>query len=880
MIGKSPATPEGAPTSSDGTAGVAGTSTGSATAPDLGLPVVGIGCSAGGLEALERFLTHMPPNAGVALVIVQHLAPDHVSALPELLQRYTEMLVVEACEGMLIRPDTVHIIPPNCDLALLGNKLHLVSVVGGRGPHLSVDYFLQSLAKDRKQAAIGVVLSGMGSDGVIGLQAIRQRGGLTLVQDPASAQADSMPRSALEAGVADIVTLPEDMPARIVDALRARSLLAPLDRPSDAGARDAMADVLALLRTRSGNDFSLYKTNTLQRRMERRLAVHKLTSVAAYADLLRGNPAELDLLFNELLIGVTSFFRDDVVWQTLGAVTLPALLAEHPEGKALRAWVAACSTGEEAYSLAIAFKEALDHLQPQARARFSLQVYATDLDKEAIDSARKAQYPGHIATRVSEQRLARFFVREDSGTYRVSKEIREMVVFATQNIIIDPPFTRLDMLCCRNLLIYFEPQLQQKLMPLFFYALNPGGVLLLGSAETTGHHAHLFATLDHKARIYRRLDQALPITDIDFPGRVTLSTLQPRQPPMTLRPDNLGELTDQLIQQTWAPSAVLVNHEGDILYFSGRTGKYLEPAAGKTNVNIHAMAREGLREALVGVVSKALREPHPILLNGLRVGTNGDRQTVDVVVHAIDKPDALRGRVLIVFKDRPEVAVRRRKAGKAAEDDDGALALELQQTREALQVTHEEMQTTVEELKSSNEELQSTNEELQSTNEELTTSKEELQSINEELQTVNAELQSKVDDLNWVRNDMTNLLNSIEIATIFLDGNMNVRRFTTHANKIFRLIPGDVGRPLVHVTSDLDYPQLIADADEVLRTLVFKETVVSTHDGRSYRVRVMPYRTQANVIDGVVITFTDVTAIKLLEAQLRSVHEHPPSTDS
>ena len=868
--------PEGAPMLSDGS----GTSTGSATGPNLGIPVVGIGCSAGGLEALERFLTHMPPNAGVALVVVQHLAPDHVSALPELLQRYTEMLVVEAREGMSIRPDTVHIIPPNCDLALRDNQLHMVNLVGGPGPHLSVDYFLQSLAKNRKQAAIGVVLSGMGSDGVIGLQTIKQYDGLTLVQDPASAQADSMPRSALEAGVADIVALPEDMPARIVDALRARLLLAPIDGPSAAAPPDAMAEVLALLHTRSGNDFSLYKTTTLQRRMERRLAVHKLTSVAAYADLLRSNPAELDLLFDELLIGVTSFFRDDVVWQTLGSVTLPALLAEHPEGKSLRAWVAACSTGEEAYSLAIAFKEALDHLQPHARARFSLQVYATDLDKDAIDSARKAQYPGHIATQVSGQRLARFFVREDGGTYRMSKEIREMVVFATQNIITDPPFTRLDMICCRNLLIYFEPQLQKRLMPLFFYALNPGGLLLLGSAETTGHHAHLFATLDHKARIYRRLDRALPITDIDFPGRVTFSTLQPRQPPMTLRPDNLGELTDQLIQQTWAPPAVLVNSEGDILYISGRTGKYLEPAAGKTNVNIHAMAREGLREALVGVVSKALREPHPILLNRLRVGTNGGRQTVDVVVHRIDKPDALRGRVLIVFKDRPAVAVRRSKAGKAAEDDHGALALELQQTREALQVTHEEMQTTVEELKSSNEELQSTNEELQSTNEELTTSKEELQSINEELQTVNAELQSKVDDLNWVRNDMTNLLNSIEIATIFLDGNMNLRRFTTHANKIFRLIPGDVGRPLVHVTSDLDYPQLIADADEVLRTLVFKETVVGTHDGRSYRVRVMPYRTQANMIDGVVITFTDITAIKLLEAQLRSVSGQLPPKDS
>jgi PAS domain-containing protein len=466
-------------------------------------------------------------------------------------------------------------------------------------------------------------------------------------------------------------------------------------------------------------------------------------------------------------------------------------------------------------------------------------------------------------------------VREDSGCYRITKEIRDTVVFAVQNIISDPPFTRLDLLSCRNLLIYFGPQLQRQLLPLFYYALNPGGVLLLGSAESIGNHTHLFETLDHKTRIFCRLDQPLSISEIAFPGKVRAAVSHPSLAPMTQRPDNLAQLTDQLIQQTWAPPAVLVNAEGDIVYFSGRTGRYLEPAAGKTNVNIHAMAREGLREALVGVVHKALAQREPILLNGLRVGTNGGTQIVDVVVQAIDLPAALRGRVLIVFKDQPALPVRRRARKISAADTDSTLTRELQQAREALQVTHEEMQTTVEELKSSNEELQSTNEELQSTNEELTTSKEELQSVNEELQTVNAELMSKVDDLNWVRNDMTNLLNSTEIATIFLDGDMKLRRFTTHATKLFRLIAGDVGRPLAHVMGDLDYPGLVSDADEVMRTLLFKETVAGTHDGRWYRVRVMPYRTQANMIDGVVVTFTDVTAIKLLEAKLRARGAQP-----
>jgi chemotaxis methyl-accepting protein methylase len=843
------------------------------------IPVVGIGCSAGGLDALERFLTHMPAHTGFALVIVQHLAPDHVSALPELLRRYTDMPVVEARDGMAVKADCVYVIPPNHDLSLLHGKLHLLDPVGPRGLRLPIDFFLHSLAQDRKERAVGVVLSGMGSDGVVGLLAIKKNNGLTLVQDPASAQADSMPRSAMQAGAADIVAVPEDMPARIVDALRRRFQLQTVDvvRPA-AELGGSLDKVIILLRERCGNDFSLYKTNTLQRRIERRLAVHQLASIDDYVGLLRSSQVELDLLFKELLIGVTSFFRDDEVWHTLRNHTLPALLAEHPQGKALRAWVAACSTGEEAYSLAILFREALEQLEPQARSRFTLLIYATDLDKDAIDIARKGEYPGTIAARLSDERLARFFVRGDGGRYRISKEIREMVVFAVQNIISDPPFTRLDLLSCRNLLIYFGPQLQKQLLPLFFYALNPRGVLLLGSAETAASHAHLFATLEHKARIFRRLDQALSIADIEFPGKVRDATTHPSQPLMTQSPDNLAQLTDQLIQQTWAPPAVLVNSEGDILYFSGRTGKYLEPAAGKTNVNIHAMAREGLSEALVGVVHKALRQSQPILLNGLRLGSNGGTQIVDLVVQAIDKPEALRGRVLIVFKDVPAPLLRRRTRTLVAEDTGNALAQELQQTREALQVTHEEMQTTVEELKSSNEELQSTNEELQSTNEELTTSKEELQSVNEELQTVNAELTSKVDDLNWVRNDMTNLLNSTEIATIFLDGQMKLRRFTTHANRIFRLIAGDVGRPLAHVVSDLEYPQLIDDAHEVLLTLVFKETVVGTHDGRWFRVRVMPYRTQANVIDGVVVTFTDVTAIKLLEAELRARGAQPSGT--
>lgn len=830
---------------------------------------VGIGCSAGGLEALEQFLTHVPDNNGMAFVIVQHLAPDHVSALPELLRQLTSMPVAEAQDGMLVAPDHVYVIPPNKDMSLLHGRLRLLDPIAPRGLRLPIDFFLRSLAVDRKEQAVGVILSGMGSDGVFGLRAIKGMGGLTLVQEPASAQADSMPRSAIEAGVADFVATPDKLPGRIADTLRHPRQSPLSDFPLPPDVPNTLDKIVILLRERSGNDFSLYKTNTLHRRIERRMAVHQITNLEEYARRLRENPQELDLLFKELLIGVTSFFRDPEVWENLRCAALPALLALHPEGKTLRAWIPACSTGEEAYSLAMVFKEVLEQVRPEAR--YTLQIYATDLDPDAIDTARKGLYPPNIAADVSAERLARHFISEEGQGYRIGKDIREMVVFATQNVVSDPPFTKLDILSCRNLLIYFGATLQKKLLPLFYFSLNRGGLLLLGSAETVGNYGELFAPFGpqgNKARLYRRLDQALPMNDLEFPGKVMTPAYS--APPTLDHPETFGQLTDQFIQQTYAPAAVLVNDEGDILYFSGRTGKYLEPAAGKTNINVHAMAREGLREALTGLIRKALKNPgEAIPINGLKVGGNGGTLLVDLVVQAIDKPDPLRGRVLIVFKDAPAPPLRRKSGKRAATETQSDLLLELQQTREALQVTHEEMQTTVEELKSSNEELQSTNEELQSTNEELTTSKEELQSLNEELQTVNAELQSKVDDLTWVRNDMTNLLNSTEIATIFLDNEMNLRRFTSHATRVFKLIPGDVGRPLSHIVTDLDYPGLKDDAIEVLRTLIFQEKMASTHDGRWYRVRIMPYRTHENVIDGVVVTFIDITEIKLLEAELR-----------
>lgn len=825
-----------------------------------GFPVVGVGCSAGGLEALEAMLKGTPADSGMAFVIIQHLDPDHPSTLPEILQRSTTMPVLEASEGLTVMPDHVYVIPPNTDLSLLQGRLHLIAPVERRGLRLPIDFFLRTLADDCQHLAIGVILSGMGSDGVLGLGAIKGKGGLTLAQTPSEASADSMPGSAIAAGVVDIVASYETITTRIIDYFHH---IAPAAQPEEVPAppadQVALERILVLLRNRSGNDLSLYKPSTLYRRIERRIALLQIEDIGRYVDHVRENPQELDLLFREMLIGVTHFFRDPAVWDFLRDTAMPALFARNPDGRSLRAWVPACSTGEEAYSLAIVFREALEKFKPQGH--FTLQIYATDLDADAVERARRAIYPPNIAADVAPERLNRHFVREDNG-YRLNRNIREMVILAPQNVVSDPPFTRLDILSCRNLLIYFGQVLQRKVLTLFHYALNHEGILLLGSAETIGGLTDLFAPLDKKNHVFQRVDQSARAHWPDFPTRA------PAGPPAVDiggRPDyrdSLEYLTDQLIQQRFAPAAVLVNGDGDILYISGRTGRYLEPAAGKVNINIHAMARGGLRDALIGVIRTALHQAQPVQLEDIQVDVDGRTHTVNVTVQGIDKPEALRGRVLIVFQDvKPPTGSRRRR--RLASDRESALALELNQLREALRANQEEMQASLEEAKSANEELQVTNE-------ELTTSKEELQSMNEELQTINAELQSKVDDLTWARNDMTNLLNSTEIATVFLDNEMKLRRFTTHATHLFKFIPGDIGRPLSDIVSDLDYPGLNDDTVAVLTTLIFREKQVSTRDGRWYRVRIMPYRTQDNVIDGVVVTFIDITDIKQLEARLRA----------
>jgi two-component system CheB/CheR fusion protein len=831
-------------------------------------PIVGIGASAGGLEALEQFFSNMPANCGMAFVVIQHLDPTYKGILCELLQRITDMHVFTVTDRLKVKPNCVYVIPANTSMSILNGALHLFDPVEKRGLRLPVDFFLRSLADDRQDKSIGIILSGMGSDGSIGLKAIKEKSGMALVQDPASAKFDSMPRNAIEAVIVDIVAPANELPEKLMAITKMTTRVT--NQMGIEKDSSALEKIIILLRSQTGHDFSLYKKNTVYRRIERRMGIHQISKIASYVRYLQENPTEIDILFRELLIGVTNFFRDTAVWETMKENAIPSLLSKFPNGHILRAWIPGCSTGEEAYSLAIIFKEAME--KANLNKNLSLQIFATDLDSTAIEKARRGIYPATIVSDVSTFRLNRFFVKADDQ-YRVNAEIREMVVFAPQNVIKDPPFTKLDIISCRNLLIYMDAELQNKLLTLFHYSLNPGGLLLLGSAETNGAHSDMFTVVDSKLRIYQHAGSSETDELLNFPSSFSHSKQGMGEINLPARVlDNIQTLTDQLLLQQFSPASVLVTEKGDLLYITGSTGKYLEPAAGKANMNLFAMAREGINQELPMAFRTALKNFNKVVLHNINVESNGESHLVDVTIQQIEKPTTLKGRILVIFRDVPHLELKSSKAKIGKTSDHllhSELEHELQRIKEELQSTREEMQTSQEELKSTNEELQSTNEEMQSTNEELTTSKEEMQSLNEELHTVNAELQNKVDDFTRINNDMNNLLNSIEIATLFLDKELKIRKFTDPATKIFKLRQSDIGRLFTDQVTDLNYPEMYDDAMEVLRTLVFVEKPVTTRDGRWFNIRMMPYRTFEDKIDGLVITFIEITKSKLLEDALQ-----------
>lgn len=836
-------------------------------------PIVGIGASAGGLETLEQFFAKMPQNTGMAFIIIQHLDPNHIGMMPELLQRMTTMKVIQVTDSLKIKPNCVYIIPPNKSMSILNGSLHLFAPIETHGIRLPIDIFFRSLADDRQEKSIGIILSGMGSDGSLGLKAIKEKNGIVIVQEPSTAKFDGMPRSATETVIADIIAPVEELPAKLLNIVKFIPLKK-TDPEIDSKNKSNLDKIIILLREQTGHDFSLYKKSTLFRRIERRKGIHQIDKIQNYVRFMQENPKETEILFKELLIGVTSFFRDPAVWEKLKEQVLPEMMEKLPDGYVMRAWVTGCSTGEEAYSLAIIFKEVLEKIKKSRN--ISLQLFATDLDIDAIEKARKGIFPPNIITDVSPERLSRFFIVENDG-FRINAGIREMVVFAPQNVIKDPPFTKLDILTCRNMLIYMEAELQKKIIRLFNYSLNPGGIMVLGSAETLGTDNEGFEILDAKLKIFKRSQKPTSPGLLDFPSSFSIpNKTQTKALTTPIIEENIQTLANQILLQRFAPASVLVSEKGDIIYITGRTGKYLEPVAGKANWNIFAMLRDDLKLELPIAFQKALKNYDPIQLRKIKIENYGNDQYVDVTLQQIEKPEAVKGKVIIVFKDLPEMSEPKLNAKTSKQNSNARqkeLEIELQQSLEDLQTIREEMQTSQEELKSTNEELQSTNEELQSTNEELTTSKEEMQSLNEELQTVNIELQSKVSDYVQANNDMKNLLNSTDIATLFLDKELNIRRFTDPITNIFKVRNTDIGRPFTDLVTDLHYPEIGIHAKQVIKTLNFIEKSVVTLDGRWFDIKIMPYRTLDDHIDGLVLTFNDVTKFKKLELELKEANE-------
>lgn len=845
-------------------------------------PIVGIGASAGGLEALREFLKNLPADTGMGFVIVTHQHPGHESLLPEILGRQTSMPVVEATDGIEVEPNHVYVSAPEGYMAILNHVLHQMEPEPSHAIKLPIDYFLRSLADDLKEKAICIILSGTGTDGTIGLRAVKAASGMAMAEDPQAAKYSGMPSSAIATGLVDYVLPASQMPKQIV-GYTSRSYVQATSKSSSESSIpvETMQKIFVLLRNRTGNNFSGYKLNTLRRRIERRMNVHELQSADAYVRYLQENPHEIDALFKELLISVTNFFRDPEAWEALAA-PLKELIQSRPEKYVLRGWVPGCATGEEVYSLAILLRECME----QVKRHPNVQIFGTDLDMQAISTARVGCYPEGIAGDVAENRLKRYFTQEDN-TYRIRSEIREWTIFAVQNLISDPPFSKLDIIFCRNLLIYFNADLQRKLLPLFHYALKPGGLLFLGSSETIGIFGELFETIDKRWKIFRRIEsRPKPVKFPPIPEELHSQSAMFGEPTGSSKgrlSATVPSILDRILLSRFAPPCVIVNDNGDIIYIHGRTGAYLEPAQGQPRANILEMAREGLEIELAAAIRECVKSGQHVDRKGLLVRTDGYYNVIDLQVSRLESPEPVNGLLLVAFLPATsrlnnslansdttiEIRVERKHIQQLTE--------ELQSLKENHRTTLEELETSIEELKSTNEELQSANEELQSTNEELETSKEEMQSLNEELMMVNAELELKIDDLSQANDDMQNLFNSTDIATLFLDSELQIKRFTKQARDLIMLRPTDVGRPISDLASNLnDYQTLEEDCRRVLQTCQSHETEVRKKDGLWYLMRIVPYRTIENVIDGLAITFVNISRLKKAEeaAALRQFFEN------
>ena len=861
-------------------------------------PIVGIGASAGGLEAFTRLLKRLPVDTGMGFVLVQHLDPQHASALTQILARTTAMPVREVTNHLRVEPNHVYIIPPNTALGISGGVLKLQPRSKAPAPPRSIDFFFEALAQDQRERAIGVILSGTATDGTLGLEAIKAEGGITFAQDE-SARHDSMPRSAIGAGCVDFVLPPEAI-ARELARIARHPSLAGLGRklPVAASGETALPargspvagleektgyqQILRLLRNHTGVDFSLYKETTIHRRIMRRTVLNKQNTFESYAGFLQGNPKELDALYLDALINVTSFFRNADAFAVLQHKVFPPLL-QQGTGEPVRVWVLGCSTGQEAYSIAMAFAEVAEQ-SPHPR---KLQVFATDLNEANLDKARHGLYAKSQVQDVSPERLRRFFVEEEGG-YRVIKPLRDLVVFARQNLISDPPFSRMDLISCRNLMIYLEPSLQKKALPTFHYALKPGGFLFLGASESIGGFTDLFEPVGKKHKIFAKKAAStvafhLPVRkeggDRPLPEKIPRPAIVTGKTPGGGRDVFRGELTaereaDRVTVNQFAPPGVLINADLQILQFRGPTGAYLEPPNGKASFDVLKMARDGLMLPLRAAINQAKQHHNAVRTTDVPLEVDGRIRRVNVEVVPLRN---LKERCyLILFEDAesrgPAAPAFREPAHPVSRKEESSrvagLERALAETRDYIQSVEEHQDAANEELQASNEEGQSANEELQSLNEELETSKEELESTNEELTTVNEEMVNRNTELNRLNSDLTNLQTSTKLVIVLLGRDLSIRRFSVPAEKKFSLLPSDVGRSISSVRHTLDLPDLDAVITEVITTVRECEREVRDHDGRWHSLRVRPYITPDNKVDGAVLLLVDINALKVAEQEV------------
>lgn len=835
--------------------------------------IVGIGASAGGVQALESFFAHMPSDTGISFVIVQHLDPHHESLMNSLLTKQTTLPVNDIRDGMPVDAGQVYLKPPGWDVVIRHRTLYLQEPENREMSRMPIDTFFRSLAEDVKEKACAIVLSGANTDGTLGAKQIKGEGGLVMVQDENQAEYQVMPRSVIDAGLADMILPVEKMPDELGRYVK-HPFIAGAKEEAKEDIQQILDSILMVVRTNTGHDFSEYKQNTILRRIERRLALHQLENMVDYRRFLRRNPEEVIGLFRDLTINVTSFFRDADFFQSLKENAIRHRLESMRSNEPFRIWVAGCATGEEAYSIGILMVEILSELDQYREVK----IFATDINDDAVEFARYGMYPENISADISPERLKRFFTKKGQR-FQVDGRLRDMMVFASHDVIRDPPFSDVDLISCRNMLIYMDAALQKRVLPVFHYALKPEGILFLGSSEALGDASKLFEIVDKHRKIFTSKDvQGDGVHHVRMPAGLLSGLREPvsgkiPEPAIQagVKSADIKALAEQTLLEKYAPPAVLLNEAGEIIYVLGDAGRYLCLPSGPPSFNIFEMVGGNLHLKLSQGLANVMRDKEPYRISGVQIRYNDEFLSLEVILSPVRLKNQKVNWILVEFKEAPRAKPRAGKASSSKNTKDPKiddLERTLNITRQELQATIEELETSNEELKSANEELQANNEELQSANEEMESSREELQSTNEELETVNAELSKKNQDLMQVEDDLNNLFVSTEIATIFLNDDLHIKRFTPQAKEVFNLQEErDLGRPISDITSQLEYDRLHQDAAKVLNTLERKEIEVKNRDGKKYLTRIIPYRTSGNIIQGVVITFLDVSRLAPSRAQ-------------